>query len=132
MNQKNKPKQTQSNPNKLEARRGGLYPTNSSCISRPIVLYFFLYNAVDEEPLRISRPAGHSVPSVAGSNMAIGGLEDRRMFGARNSNLLHRSTNPLIICCLVTLVLCVHTAAALDDSGTQQDPWRIQSLADFR
>jgi len=95
------------------------------------VLYFFLQNAVDEEPLRISRPAGHSVPSVAGSNMAIGGLEDRRMFGARNSNLLHRNTNPLIIYCLVTVVLCVHTAAALPGSGTQQDPWRIESLSDF-
>jgi hypothetical protein len=27
--------------------------------------------------------------------------------------------------------LCVHTAAALPGSGTQQDPYRIQSLADF-
>ena len=27
--------------------------------------------------------------------------------------------------------LCVHTAAALPGSGTQQDPWRIESLADF-
>jgi hypothetical protein len=27
--------------------------------------------------------------------------------------------------------LCVHTAAALPGSGTQQDPWRIQSLAGF-
>jgi len=104
---------------------------DSACICRPIVLYFFLYNAVDEGPLRISRPAGQSVPSVAGSIMAIWGLEDRRMFGARTSNLLHRITIPLIICCLVTVVLCVHTAAALPGSGTQQDPWRIQSLADF-
>jgi hypothetical protein len=53
------------------------------------------------------------------------------MFEVRNSNLLHRITNPLIICCLVTVVLCVHTAAALPGSGTQQDPWRIESLADF-
>jgi hypothetical protein len=53
------------------------------------------------------------------------------MFGARNSNLLHRITIPLIICYLVTVVLCVHTAAALPGSGTQQDPWRIESLADF-
>ena len=53
------------------------------------------------------------------------------MFGARNSNLLHRSTNPLLICCLVTVGLCVHTASALPGSGTQQDPWRIESLADF-
>jgi len=29
------------------------------------------------------------------------------------------------------VALCVHTAAALDGSGTQQDPWRIESLADF-
>jgi len=53
------------------------------------------------------------------------------MFGIRNSNLLKRITNPLLICCLVTVVLCVHTAAALPGSGTQQDPWRIESLADF-
>jgi len=39
---------------------------DSTCISSPIVLYFFLYNAVDEGPMRISRPAGQSVPSVAG------------------------------------------------------------------
>jgi hypothetical protein len=128
MNQKNKPNQTQTN---LKRVGWGLYPTNSSCISRPIVLYFFLYNAVDEGPLRISRNAGQSVPSFAGSNMAIGGLEDRRMFGARNSNLLHRITIPLIICYLVTVVLSVHTAAALPGSGTQQDPYRIESLADF-
>ena len=32
---------------------------------------------------------------------------------------------------LMMVGLCVHTAAALPGSGTQQDPWRIQSLADF-
>jgi hypothetical protein len=32
---------------------------------------------------------------------------------------------------LVIVGLCVHTAAALPGSGTQQDPWRIESLADF-
>ena len=33
----------------------------------------------------------------------------------------------LIICCLLT----ADTALALDGSGTQQDPWRIESLVDF-
>jgi hypothetical protein len=32
---------------------------------------------------------------------------------------------------LVLVGLCVHTALALPGSGTQQDPWRIESLADF-
>ena len=32
---------------------------------------------------------------------------------------------------LVIVGLCVNTAAALDGSGTQQAPWRIESLADF-
>ena len=32
---------------------------------------------------------------------------------------------------LMIVGLCVHTAAALPGSGTQQDPWRIESLADF-
>ena len=32
---------------------------------------------------------------------------------------------------LVIVGLCVNTAAALDGSGTQEDPWRIESLADF-
>jgi len=36
-----------------------------------------------------------------------------------------------IVFVLVLVGLCVHTAAALPGSGTQQDPWRIQSLADF-
>jgi hypothetical protein len=36
-----------------------------------------------------------------------------------------------MVAVLVLMGLCVHTAAALPGSGTQQDPWRIQSLADF-
>ena len=32
---------------------------------------------------------------------------------------------------LMIVGLCVHTAAALPGSGTQQDPFRIESLADF-
>jgi hypothetical protein len=32
---------------------------------------------------------------------------------------------------LMIVGLCVHTAAALPGSGTQEDPWRIESLADF-
>jgi hypothetical protein len=36
-----------------------------------------------------------------------------------------------IVIVLVIVGLCVHTAAALDGSGTQQDPFRIDSLADF-
>jgi len=36
-----------------------------------------------------------------------------------------------IICSLMAVGLCVNTAAALSGSGTEQDPWLIQSLADF-
>ena len=32
---------------------------------------------------------------------------------------------------LAIVGLCVNTAAVLPGSGTQQDPWRIESLADF-
>jgi hypothetical protein len=32
---------------------------------------------------------------------------------------------------LLTVGLCVNTASALPGSGTQDDPWRIESLADF-
>jgi hypothetical protein len=49
----------------------------------------------------------------------------------RNSNVLRRITTLLIISCFLTVVLCVNTAAALPGSGTQEDPWRIESLADF-
>jgi len=44
---------------------------------------------------------------------------------ARNSSLLGKIT------ILVLVGLCVNTAAALDGSGTEQDPWRIKSLEDF-
>ena len=50
---------------------------------------------------------------------------------ARASNVLRRITTLLIISCLLTVGLCVNTAAALPGSGTQEDPWRIESLADF-
>ena len=50
---------------------------------------------------------------------------------ARSSNVLRRITTLLIISCLLTVGLCVNTAAALPGSGTQEDPYRIQSLADF-
>src|SRR4030042_946658 len=53
------------------------------------------------------------------------------MFCERNSNLLRRITTLLIISCLPTVVLSANTAAALPGSGTQEDPWRIESLADF-
>ena len=48
------------------------------------------------------------------------------MCRARSSNLWAR-----IICSLMAVGLCVNTAAALSGSGTEQDPWLIQSLADF-
>jgi len=44
---------------------------------------------------------------------------------ARSSNLLGKIT------VLVVVGLCVNTALALDGSGTEQDPWLIQSLDDF-
>jgi hypothetical protein len=43
----------------------------------------------------------------------------------RNSSLFWKIT------VLIMVVLCVNSAVALDGSGTQQDPWRIQSLEDF-
>ncbi len=48
-----------------------------------------------------------------------------------NSSLLGKITVVLVICCLVMGSFVVNTAAALSGSGTQQEPWRIQSLADF-
>ncbi|MDH4241444.1 MAG: hypothetical protein OEW48_17940 [Phycisphaerae bacterium] len=36
-----------------------------------------------------------------------------------------------VICCLVMGSFVVNTAVALDGSGTQEDPWLIQSLDDF-
>src|SRR4030042_1531627 len=53
------------------------------------------------------------------------------MVCARTSNLMRRITTLLIISCLLTVGLCVNTAAALPGSGTQEDPYRIESLADF-
>lgn len=53
------------------------------------------------------------------------------MSGTRISSLLGKITILLIICCLITVGLCVNTALALDGSGTEQDPWRIESLTDF-
>jgi len=53
------------------------------------------------------------------------------MVRATSSNVLRRITTLLIISCLLTVGLCVNTAAALPGSGTQEDPWRIESLADF-
>jgi len=44
---------------------------------------------------------------------------------AWNSNLLWKIT------ILIMVGLCINTAVALDGSGTEQDPWRIQSLEDF-
>ena len=43
----------------------------------------------------------------------------------RNSSLLGKIT------ILVMVGLCVNTAVALDGSGTQEEPWLIQSLEDF-
>ena len=47
------------------------------------------------------------------------------MCGTRISSLLWKIT------VLVMVGLCVNTAAALDGSGIEQDPWRITSLSDF-
>ena len=66
-----------------------------------------------------------------GPDIDVGGLEVDKMVIARTSNVLRRITTLLIISCLLTVGLCVNTAAALPGSGTQADPWRIQSLADF-
>ena len=53
------------------------------------------------------------------------------MSGTRKSGLLGRIAIVLVICCVVMVGLCVNTAVALDGSGTQEDPWLIQSLEDF-
>ncbi|MHC4641433.1 MAG: GLUG motif-containing protein [Planctomycetota bacterium] len=47
------------------------------------------------------------------------------MVRARISNLLGKIT------ILVIVGLCVNTALALDGSGTQEEPWRIEALEDF-
>ena len=50
---------------------------------------------------------------------------------ARISNLLGKITIFFVICCLIMGSFVVNTAVAFDGSGTQEDPWRIQSLDDF-
>jgi hypothetical protein len=52
-------------------------------------------------------------------------MEAEKMVRARISNLLGKIT------ILVMVGLCINTAVALDGSGTQEDPWLIQSLGDF-
>ncbi len=49
----------------------------------------------------------------------------------RNSSLLGKVTVLIVICCLVMGSFVVNTAVALDGSGTEGDPWRIESLDDF-
>jgi hypothetical protein len=53
------------------------------------------------------------------------------MSETRNSSLLGKFTVLFVICCLVIGSFVVNTAVALDGSGTEQDPWLIQSLEDF-
>ena len=53
------------------------------------------------------------------------------MCETRKSNLLGRITVLVAICCLVMGSFVVNTAAALDGSGTLENPWLIQSLDDF-
>ena len=53
------------------------------------------------------------------------------MSETRNSNLLWKITVVVLFCCLVMGSLCLNTALALTGVGTQEEPWRIQSLADF-
>ncbi len=53
------------------------------------------------------------------------------MVKARSLGLSGKITLLVAICCLVMVVLCVNTAVALDGTGTQEDPWLIQSLEDF-
>ncbi|MHC4111819.1 MAG: GLUG motif-containing protein, partial [Planctomycetota bacterium] len=50
---------------------------------------------------------------------------------ARISSLLGKVTLLIVICCLVMGSFVVNTAVALDGSGTQEEPWLIQSLEDF-
>jgi hypothetical protein len=53
------------------------------------------------------------------------------MSGTRSSSLLGKVTVLIVICCFVMGSFVVNTAAALDGSGTEGDPWLIQSLEDF-
>jgi len=50
---------------------------------------------------------------------------------ARSSILLGKITVVVVICCLVMGSLFVNTVSALYGSGTEEDPWLIQSLDDF-
>jgi hypothetical protein len=56
-------------------------------------------------------------------------LEDKKMSSAGISNLCGKIT--VLVVFLGMVGLCVNTALALSGSGTQEEPWRIQSLADF-
>lgn len=49
----------------------------------------------------------------------------------RNSILSGKVTVLAVICSLVIGSLAVNTAFSLDGSGTEEDPWRLQSLEDF-
>ena len=67
----------------------------------------------------------------AAPEINVGGLEVDKMVRSTSSNVLRRITTLLIITSLLTVALSVNTAAALPGSGTQDDPYRIESLADF-
>jgi hypothetical protein len=58
-------------------------------------------------------------------------MEAEKMVIARISNLLGKITILFVICYLVMGSFVVNTALALDGLGTHEDPWRIESLADF-
>jgi hypothetical protein len=49
----------------------------------------------------------------------------------KKANFLGGEIMLRMVVVLMIVGLCVHTAAALPGSGTPQDPWRIESLADF-
>ena len=63
--------------------------------------------------------------------IGILGKEALGMIGIRNSNQFGKITILLIVYCLVIVSFAVNTVVALDGSGTEADPWRIESLADF-
>jgi len=49
----------------------------------------------------------------------------------RKSILLGKVTVLIVVCCLLMGRFFINTALALEGSGTQEDPWLIQSLEDF-
>ena len=103
-----------------------IFRTNLTCKNRQNVLSCLLQRL----PLHLcSLIVGWA--GCPGPDMDVGGLEVDMMVRMTTSNVLRRITTLLIICCLLTVGLCVNTAAALPGSGTQEDPWRIESLADF-